>query len=108
MLSSQWKWWCKQEKKLLVDYAVMKEYTGAFVAVLRDEVRWRSASESATVPLRLTSRRRGGHLLIAIDDSPHDMLLTDQMVNGVHSGERLRWQATCFRVHIWVHGVPVF
>jgi hypothetical protein len=45
MLSSQWKWWCKQEKKLLVDYAVMKEYAGAFVAVLRDEVRWRSALE---------------------------------------------------------------
>jgi hypothetical protein len=70
MLSSEWKWWCKEEKKLVVDYAVMKEYAGAFVAVLRDEVRWRSALESAAFPLRVTSQRRGGHLLIAIDDSP--------------------------------------
>jgi hypothetical protein len=37
---------------------VMKEYAGGFVAVLRDEVRWRSASESSAFPLRLTSRRR--------------------------------------------------
>jgi len=36
MLSSQWKEWCKQKKKVVVDYAVMKECAGGFIAGLRD------------------------------------------------------------------------
>jgi len=34
MLSSQWKKWCEQQK-VVVDCAVMKEYAGGFIAVLR-------------------------------------------------------------------------
>jgi hypothetical protein len=38
MLSSQWKkWWCKQKKKVEVNYAVMKECAGGFIAGLRDQ-----------------------------------------------------------------------
>jgi hypothetical protein len=37
MLSSQWKWWCKQKKKVVVNYAAMKECAGVFIAGLRDE-----------------------------------------------------------------------
>jgi hypothetical protein len=61
MLSSQWKKWCKQKKKVGVDYAVMKVCAGAFIAGLRDECgmaeRVRNCRRmSADVPI--TSRRK--------------------------------------------------